>query len=344
MISKRDSLFIKGLSIILLVYHHNWYDTSAFSPIRIGTRIIVWVFLFITAYGFSYQFDDSQNKHPIKFVIKRLALVYIPLWICDAVILLIYLLADPVTVISFYSGSPMNWIIDVFNVSQYFGTPSLLGGWYINMLVLIIMAFPLIHFVVSKLKWFSILLILAMTWFLPWKIYYEYGGYLDEYLLIVVLGILFYKYRCFKYLPKINSNLRLPLIAITVLVFIAALCFRYEYIQYVSNTIILRFDPLSTLMALAVISAIYMFRRDGKFSSVFEKLGSYSADIFYIHSIFYNAVFPVLGINNPILTFVLCFSVSLLISMGIEFIKGKTGFNQKLRKGIDRMLNISPAK
>ena len=332
------------LAILLLVYHHNWYDTSLLSPLRTGTRIIVWIFLFITAYGYSSQLDTTQNKHPVKFVIKRLALIYVPFWICGIVNLAVYLCVDPGMVVSFYFGLPINWLLDIFSVSQYFGTPCLLGGWYINMLVLIIMAFPLIHFVVSKLKWFSILLVLALTWFLPWKIYYEYGGYLDEYLLIVVLGILFYKYRCFKYLPKINSNLRLPLIAITVLVFIAALCFRYEYIQYVSNTIILRFDPLSTLMALAVISAIYMFRRDGKFSSVFEKLGSYSADIFYIHSIFYNAVFPVLGINNPILTFVLCFSVSLLISMGIEFIKGKTGFNQKLRIGIDRMLNISPAK
>lgn len=344
MISKRESLFLKGLAILLLVYHHNWYDTSFLTPIRYGTRIVVWIFLFISAYGFSAQLDASQNKHPVKFVIKRLALIYVPLWICSIVNLIVFLCVDSKLVFAYYSGPPVNWILDIFNVSEYFGTPTLLSGWYINMLILIIIAFPAIYMVVSKLKWFSILLVLALVWFFPWKIHFADVGYLDEYLLIVVLAILFYKNRCFEHLPEVENKMRLPLIAFAIMSLIVFMCLWNEYIPFVSKYLFLRFDPLSTLLALSVIAAVYMLRRDGLVSSVFESLGSYSANIFYIHCVFYNNVFPVLGIGNPVSAFVLCFSVSLLISMGIEFIKRKTGFNHKLRNGIDRMLNISPAK
>lgn len=338
MISKKDTLFIKGLSILLLVFHHNWYDLSRFSSIRSGFRVVVWIFLFISSYGFASQLETTQNRHPFKFVLKRLILLYVPLWICNIVNLIFSLCFNAESVYAFFSGSPLNWISDLFNVSQYFGTPGLLSGWYINMLVLIIVTFPLIYFIVTKLKWFSIALVLALVWLFKWKIYYEYGGYLDEYLLIVVLGILFQKYRVFKYIPKINNIFRIPFIALSILVFTAVLCLRNEYIPLVSKNIFLRFDPLSTVMALGVITAVYAFRHDDKVSFAFEKLGSYSADIFYIHSVFYNVVFPALGISNPIITFLLCFTFTLLISVAIESVKKETDFNRRLRTGIDKIL------
>ena len=348
MLSKKDTLFIKGLSILLLVYHHNRYDISGLSPLRSGLRIVVWIFLFITAYGFSLQLEASQNKHPVKFVIKRLILIYVPLWICYIIDLIIILCFNPNIVIAFFTGSPVNWLAELFCVSQYTRTPSifntLLSGWYINMLILIIVAFPLIYFVVSKLKWGSILLVLAITWFFKWKICYEYGGYLDEYLLIVVIAILFCKYKCFERLPKADNRWRIPLIAMSVLLSAVLLCVRHEYIPYVSQNAFLRFDPLSTFMALAIISAVYVFRRDDKLSLVFEKLGGYSANIFFIHSVFYNVVIPALDINDPFLTFFMCFSLSLLLSAGIEFVKNKTDFNRKLRTGTDKLLRTDGSR
>ena len=341
MISKKDSLFLKGLSILLLVYHHNLYTGVFFKPIQSNTRIVVWIFLFITAYGLSAQFESMQNKNPFKFILKRLVLLYIPLWICNIVNLLLVFPFETDHVFSFITGSPINIIVDLLNLSFYFGTPGLFSGWYINMLVLLIALFPFIYFFVSKLKWLSILPVLLIVWFFKWKIYYMYGGYLDEYLLIYILGILFYKYKCFSIIPKINNHWRIPIIAFLVMLFLISMCLRNEYIPYVTDTLILRFDPFSTFIALAVIASVFALRQDNKVSSVFAKLGTYSADIFYIHSSFYNVVFVSLGIINPYITFFLCFLLSLLLAVIIEMIKEKIGFNKKLRNCIDRLLKLS---
>lgn len=75
-------------------------------------------------------------------------------------------------------------------------------------------------------------------------------------------------------------------------------------------------------------------------SMIFEKLGFYSANIFYLHSTFYNNVFPAWGISNPYLAFALCFVISLSLAVAIEAIKKKTEFNRKLRSGLDNVLKI----
>lgn len=311
---------------------------TEFYPVKDNLRIVVWIFLFITAYGFTSQLEKTPPKQYLKFIIKRLILIYVPLWICDIVILIIAFCANPSSVIAYYSGSAYIWILDFFNVSYYFGTQVFLSGWYIDMLLLFIVVFPLLYFIVTKLKWFSIVPVLLLVWFFKWKIDYPFGGYLDMYILIPVIGILFYKYKVFSVLPKVKSILRIPLILLSVILFIAALCLRNEYLHYVYETIILRFDPVSTVLAIAVIAAVYMLRSDDKVSPVFEKLGKYSANIFYIHTVFYNTVFPRVGLTNPYIAFVLCFASTLLISVLLEKGKDLIKFNSKLRSGVDKLL------
>lgn len=337
MITKRDTLFLKGLSILLLVYHHN---NALLNPVQRNLRIVVWVFLFITAYGFASQIEKIKPKDYLKFTVKRLALLYVPLWICYIVLLLISLIINPEAVFAYYSGPPHIWIIDLFNLSFYFGTPTFFGSWYINMLVLLIVLFPGLYFIVSKLKWFSLIPFLLIVWFFKWKIYYKYGGYLDEYLLIVIIGILFYQYKVFSHCPKVKGIWRIPLIVISVMAFVMALCLRNEYLQIMYDLILLRFDPFSNALALSLITLVYILRSDDKVSLVFEKLGTYSGDIFYIHSIFYNSVFPKIGITNAYVALFLCFAASLLISILVEKGKECIGLNKKLRKGLDNILKI----
>ena len=338
MITKRDTLFLKGLSILILVFHHNWLMDDAICPIKANLRIVVWIFLFISAFGLSSQIEKLSPKHYFKFVLKRLALLYIPLWICNIVILIINLCAAPLSVVKYYSGPVYIWILDLFNLSYYFGTPAFVSGWYISMLLLIIVLFPGIYFVVTKLKWFSVIPVLLIMLFFKWKICYKYGGYLDDYLLIVVLGILFHKYKVFSVLPKISGFWRWLAIAASVVISFVLLCLKYEFVPYVSENIYLLFDPFPTVFAILVIAAVYMLRIDDKASMLFEKLGTYSADIFYIHSVFYNVVFPKAGLTNPYLAFIVCFAASLLIAVLIEKGKDCIGFNKKLRSGLDRLL------
>ena len=338
MITKRDTLFLKGLSILLLVFHHNRLINGAIYAIWANLRIVVWIFLFLSVYGLSSQIEKLSPKHYFKFVLKRLALLYIPMWIYNIVILIINLCAAPLSVVKYYSGPVYIWILDLFNLSYYFGTPAFVSGWYISMLLLIIVLFPGIYFVVTKLKWFSVIPVLLIVCFFKWKIYYKYGGYLDEYLMIVVLGILFYKHKVFSVFPKISGFWRWPAIAATIVFFLGMLCLRNEYIPHIYEIAFLMFDPFSTALAVAVITAVFILRRDDKASLLFEKLGKYSVGIYYTHSVFYNSVFPKAGLTNPYLAFIVCFAASLLIAVLIEKGKDCIGFNKMLRSGLDRLL------
>jgi hypothetical protein len=51
-------------------------------------------------------------------------------------------------------------------------------------------------------------------------------------------------------------------------------------------------------------------------------------------------LFPKTGLTNPYLAFIICFSASLLIAVLIEKGKEITGFNKKLRSGLDRLLKF----
>lgn len=73
----KDTLKIKGIAIIMLIVHHmfladNSYEINTIKyfivsqyyiqKLAIAARICVWIFVFLSAYGLAYKYDENREE------------------------------------------------------------------------------------------------------------------------------------------------------------------------------------------------------------------------------------------------------------------------------------------
>lgn len=76
MFSKNETLKAKGIAILLLLFHHLFYDSERIEQsgvqflifqqdivqqIAVAARICVWIFVFLSAYGLTYQYVNRKE-------------------------------------------------------------------------------------------------------------------------------------------------------------------------------------------------------------------------------------------------------------------------------------------
>ena len=340
--TKKDSLFIKGIAVLLLLFHHNPNGYNTYVVPRESARILVWMFLFVTAYGFSSQLEKGYEKHPIRFVLRRLALIYFPMWIMYLLNLGALLYCNRPSIIDYFSQSVWYVILDVLSLSHYFGVSGVAGYWYIGMLFVMTAVFPLLYYGVKKFGWFMILPIYIFTVFDPYRLYSPNGRFFDSYLLIVVIGIIFQQKRVLSFVQRIDKWYRYVGVVFTFIVLLALACFRFEISGMLYTEKYLISDPLSTVMALIVVITVVAFRKDNFISSSIEWLGGQSGNVFYVHGFFYNVILMNSSIYNHWLGFILCLAFSLAISCSVELIKKKLKYNDRLREWLDKTVGLEP--
>ena len=338
MLSKRDSTFIKGLAVLLLLFHHNPLGYNSLTVFRSSARVLVWLFFFVSAYGFSLQLEKGQGRHPIRFVTKRILLLLLPMWLIYPINLAAQIINAPRLILNYFSESWVRLPLDIFSLSHFFGLSGVSGYWYVGMLMVVIVLFPLIDLVVKKTGWLSIPLAYVFILVEPVRLLSCRGGYFDEYLMIVVLGSLFARKKVFEHIPSLPKQLKYVLMVFSIFLILALACVRFELKDLVSESRFFYADPITTMLALAIVLWVFLFRMDNAASSVLEWLGAQSGNIYYIHSIFYNILLFKFPINDRFLSYFLCLGFSLSISFLIESVKKRTDYDSRLRSGIKKLL------
>lgn len=341
MFKKSDSLFLKGIAILLLLYHHNPVlgNGDVYPVFEIGCRCCVWIFLFITAYGFSAQMSAGYSAHPFKFIIKRLALLYFPYWIYEVFFFFNTVLLNRALITDMWNENKYAFLLEIFNLEDLFGRKHLWSHWYINFVVVLIVVFPIIHFLVKKIGYLSIPLAYALIVVNPFDIYSLNGGYYSSYYLVIVIGIVFYEKKLFEKIKRLSGIKAVAVTSAGTAVLVALFFLNYRYTDLVESTKILRPDPISTLMAMTVVLLVYLARKDGKISNIMERLGKYSAGIFYVHSLYYVYIFTAFPVYHKWLSFFICLAVSTFISASVEQIKTATKYNERLRSKLALILH-----
>lgn len=94
--SKNDTARVKGIAILMLLFHHLFYNPKLieqreivfhFVPqekitaVAIGARICVWIFVFLSAYGLASQYrnciqDTARGADNSQLLCKKMALAY----------------------------------------------------------------------------------------------------------------------------------------------------------------------------------------------------------------------------------------------------------------------------
>ena len=200
------------------------------------------------------------------------------------------------------------------------------------------MLFPLLYYLAKWTSWFSIPIVVLVTQLIPYKMEFIHGGQLNYYLLVVMAGILFAQKNVFEKLERFKHKKDFIVTLCCLVLLSVLMVVRYILLPYTTEKWYLSIGPVSTVMALIIIFFVYLCRTDGKISKLVQKLGTHSGNIFFIHWFFYNYLLHVLNIKIPVIGFAGCFAYCLSISILVEFIKKKTGYKEKVRKGLKVLL------
>ena len=138
-----DSLKAKGVGIMLLIFHHLFFTKARFEPYGIqmsfsentlitvanACRICVWIFVFISAYGLTIQFEKTAGKESAgKFVFRRWYSLMKPFWFIYVLVVCVLCICG--ISLARYEGAVSNVILDFFGVADLVGSPTLSGTWW----------------------------------------------------------------------------------------------------------------------------------------------------------------------------------------------------------------------
>lgn len=332
LISKDNSLVLKGFGILLMLFHHLFFSPESsslfwdyninFGPVDISIvnqlgiygKLCVAIFVFISGYGLESSYLNREIK-VIDFYRHRFKKLYLNYWFIWIVFVPIGIFVFKYTFTEVYGDN--NTLIKL--LLDFFGILNLIGEygynptwWFYSCIIILYLFFPLLHSNLSK-RW---LLIISI-------------GVIVSRLAGIPIIMSFHRYL----LPFIGGMLlaRIPILKFdrlkvidTIIAFILL-----SFIHNFSNNLV---SVVETLICLTLAVILYKTRLSEWLRILFVQLGKHSQNIFLFHTFliiwFKKAVYIT---YNPITIFVIFVVICYLISLILEYVKQKIGFYKLLK-------------
>lgn len=204
MFDKNDTLKVKGIGIICLLFHHlflseqriinnniqlEFLSVSQLQSMAVGARICVWIFAFLSAYGLTCQYIKQKDKNVSRYVAKRWISLMQSFWFIYPVmfVLSFVLFRNPLEV---YTGKGLYVVLDFLGIADLFGTPMLSSvWWYMCFAQVVLFMFPILYKFCEALGAASLPAVFILLQFIEEGIHSDFGGYYTNYLFVVVLAI-----------------------------------------------------------------------------------------------------------------------------------------------------------
>lgn len=345
-LSKQDTLVLKGIAIIAMLFHHlycsvpEWiepYDGVLGWMGELG-KVCVAIFLFCSGYGLSAQYDKvSGVKNSCMYMLKRFVSFYLNYWV-------VFLLFVPITVFLFHRplsaayGDNANIVIGiVYDLLGVQGFSSYNITWWFNkLLILLYLLFPLLYYGIQKNGVVVLLVSLLINRLWMRVMGYDYYGELYIYQFPFVFGILWNKWGNGEVICRTRqldrfaeicslSNIKpyIKAFGCGLLLLVMILLRMYPLIPHWTS---IRMDAFVTIgVAMFVVS----LRSFGMPMRALVFLGKHSANIYLIHT-FYNAYWHLSWLHNGVvmrsgLNFFVLLSMCLLTSIVLEWVKERLG-------------------
>lgn len=355
---KNDTLLVKGVAILLMMYHHCFFckermgnheiipapmsmsllmNTASFS------KVCVAIFVFLSAYGMTVSIKKIKNSMELstgefaEYTKKR----YFNLmtgWLFVFAFCQIFSWFYARLQTDVYAGkklySIIAFVIDGLGLADLFGTPKLVATWwYMSFANIIILVFPLIIMLYKKIG-AGVLVILAVL--LPRVMEVSYDP-IRKWVLVLVLGIVFadknllVRMRKKKIVENVYFNKILKLFISMIALAAGIYLWRYNEFGFL-------YEIRHSILGVLVIYMAYEFLTPIKYLNSFLCFaGKHSMNMFLIHTFIRDKFFNdfIYGFKYPIVIIAVLFGTSLLVSIAIEFLKRITGYNclvEKLKK------------
>ena len=239
-LTKNDSLSIKGIAIIMLVFHHLFCEvkrfdgyTIDFSPfsqssivsISFMFKICVSIFAFITGYGLlkSIKKQTLNAKSCFKWNVNRLIKTMSGFWLIYVLAFIVTMIINRLPVKTYFDDGIFDGLVyiavDFLGLANFFSTPTLCSTWwYMSAAIMFILSVPMIY---AASKKFGYLPVIAVVFALPrlLNIGYLSGVNLYTFLTPVVFGMMFADYDLFERISDKSPENKVGAYALHFLVF-----------------------------------------------------------------------------------------------------------------------------
>ncbi len=204
MISREDSQRIKGMAILLLLFHHLFWDENLITntgmemssetiglitPVGRAARICVWMFAFVSAYGLTRKYLNLRQQNGKFFWDSWVSLMHrYWIYVLLAIVLCFFFGRNPW---DFYEHSLGKAVLDFFAWSDFFHLPRLSGAWwYMCFAQIVILLIPLLTVLSEKVGILAIPMMYLLRFYVgSSEIRSTAGGAYTSYLMILMIGV-----------------------------------------------------------------------------------------------------------------------------------------------------------
>ena len=342
-LTRRDSLALKGVAIIIMVIFHCFYETSYyalpvdFSPftqdfiIQLSWwgKLCVPIFAFISGYGLYLSYEHTKDS-PNGWLAKRYVKTFSGYWFIYVPVFVVTMVYPQLPQLKYGSNGGLRAIacalIDFAGLAKLFSTPTLCGAWwYMTAATLFICAVPLFTKLEKHIGWIPILVLLIAF---PRLAIPGYSFEMNPitFTPAMFLGMVFAKYGVFDRHDALCAKLnRVLLFVIDTAIMVAAIVvfvrlYRplfWEYHYIVAPTVFIIY------LRRYVLRAPYV-------STVLRFFGKHSMNIYLTHMVLQLWLIPewIYSFRSMWLIPAVLFAVSLVLSIVIEALKQLIGYER----------------
>lgn len=326
LINKSNSLVLKGIGILLMLWHHLFFSAESsdlywdyhiyvgshnfgiVNQLGIYCKLCVALFVFVSGYGLEVTYK-SRELDVLAFYKHRFKKLYFNYWF-------IWLIFVPISI--FFFGQSLSdaynshlipkMLLDILGIlnltGQYGFNPT---WWFYSCIIVLYLLFPLLHTKLSN----SWLLCLSIGVLLPRLSGVPIITSISNYLFPFLVGM------CVARLP-VRVFDRLKIIETIIAFLILSLARNLYNLDFV----------IDTLLCIILAVFIYRIKVFAWLYKVLYQLGKHSQNIFLFHTFIYYYWFQDLIYisRNPVFIFITLVIICYLLSVVIELIKQKIGF------------------
>lgn len=347
--TKNDTNLIKGVAIIMMIFHHCFLGADRYAGYDISfgilgeyytvmlssfCKICVSVFVFLSGYGITISLSKINMSNSIEIksqVTKRYFGMMSGFWFIYIISLIATFLLDS-SYLSLYKGKhiidgPFFAFCDFLGLANLFGTPTLNGTWwYMSLAIIIVAIMPIFYGIYKK---YGSIVILVLT-FCACGIFGQKNVDMVRWLFTLALGMI-----CAdkNFLPKwkqikiIKNSKYIDLILRFIIgTFLVIACVYVR--QKIDWTVSYLRDGI---IPMYIILYCYTFFADiPVLKNVLVYLGKHSMNIFLTHTFIRYHFFGdfTYSFKYPALIVSVLLGVSLVLSICIDALKKYTGYNK----------------
>lgn len=334
---KRQTNISKGVAVLLLLWHHLFYNSSEkyslFKSlfiynsipiecfISVFARVCVAIFLILSGYGLAKSYskycESAKNDGCKKNIVKNDMVYVVNHWLhLMSSYWFVFIVFVPASLFfgrrfyDFYGNNPLNYISDLMGVSYLAnGNTMNTTWWYMSVCIVYYLMFPLLYKILKRYPE-PFLLVSFLVCFLP------FNSQLLTCFFPFILGMYFAKNDLFMKIEQLlKTNTNKFLVCCLGILICAVLRSRVK---------------VDGFFGLAIIMLSYMFLSKIKILNiVLEELGKSSGLIFLFHTFIYSYWFKdfIYGFKYSLLIFIVMVGICYTISLLLKFIMKITKYN-----------------